>query len=136
MGNEGFRQIFQRFNEEPRRLGLLSRQMCADSSLVRANVSERNLYPSGMSLREFRDRAVEENGLFVLRKRGVGKDGEDRRNIIYYQDTKGRLPWSPVGTDARWRTTRHDKCAHLHYQGNAIVERGGIAVNGLEADAD
>ena len=41
VGNEGFGEIFQRFNEELLRLGLLSRQMYADSSLVRANVSGR-----------------------------------------------------------------------------------------------
>ncbi len=49
------------------RLGLLSRKMYADSSLVRANVSEYDLSPSGMTVEEFREKAVEENGLFVLR---------------------------------------------------------------------
>ena len=65
VGNEGFGEIFQRFNEELLRLGLLSRQMYADSSLVRANVSGRNLSRSGMSVEEFKEKAVEENGLFV-----------------------------------------------------------------------
>ena len=75
VGNEGFGEIFQRFNEELLRLGLLSRQMYADSSLVRANVSGRNLSRSGMSVEEFKEKAVEENGLFVLRERQVDKDG-------------------------------------------------------------
>ena len=65
VGKEGFGQIFQRFREELLRLGLLSRQMYADSSLVRANVNGRKLSPSGMSVEEFREKAVEENGLFV-----------------------------------------------------------------------
>ena len=72
VGNEGFGEIFQRFNEELLRLGLLSRQMYADSSLVRANVSSSRLSPSGMSVEEFRAKAVEENGLFVVRERKVG----------------------------------------------------------------
>ena len=39
VGNEGFGKIFDCFNEELLRLGLLSRQAYVDSSLVRANVS-------------------------------------------------------------------------------------------------
>ena len=40
----------------------MSRQMYADSSLVRANVSGRNLSRSGMSVEEFKEKAVEEMG--------------------------------------------------------------------------
>ena len=61
------------------RLGLLSRQMYADSSLLRANVSGRNLSPSSMSVEEFKDKAVEENGLFVLREWKVEEGGEEKR---------------------------------------------------------
>ena len=49
-------------------MGLLSRQMYTDSSLVKANVGRHELSPSGMSVDEFREKAVEENGLFVLRE--------------------------------------------------------------------
>ena len=105
VGNEGFGQIFQRFSEELLRLGLLSRQMYADSRLVRANVSGRNLSPSGMSVEEFKDKAVEENGLFVLCEQKVDEDDEERESVNYYQDPKGRFPLSPVDTDARWRTS-------------------------------
>ena len=59
MGNEGIDQIFQRFNEELLRLGLLSRQVYADSSLVRANVSSSRLSPSGMSMEEFKEKAMD-----------------------------------------------------------------------------
>ncbi len=66
IGNEGFGEMFHRFNEELLRMGLLSRQMYADSSLVRANVGGHNLSHSGMSVDEFKNKAVEENGLFAL----------------------------------------------------------------------
>lgn len=105
VGNQGFEQIFQRFNEELLRLGFLSRQLYADSSLVRANVNGHKLAQSGMSVEEFKEKAVEENGLFVVREQEVDEDGEARENVSYYQDPKGRMPLSPVDTDARWRTT-------------------------------
>ena len=126
VGNEGFGQIFQRFNEELLRLGLLSRQIYADSSLVRANVSTGRLSRSSMSVEEFKEKAVEENGLFVLREQKVDEDGEERESVSYYQDPRGNLPLNPVDTDARWRTTRrYDTKSRLHYQENVIVERGG-----------
>ena len=50
------------------RLRLLSQKMYADSSLVRANVSGHNLSPSGMTVEEFREKAVGENGLFIVRE--------------------------------------------------------------------
>ena len=129
VGNEGFGQIFQRFNEELLRLGLLSRQVYADSSLVRANVSSSWLSPSGISVEEFKEKAVEENGLFVLREREVDEDGKEQESVSYYQDPKGRLPLSPVDTDARWRTMRKQETKwNLHYQENVIVERGGFIV--------
>ncbi len=96
------------------RLGLLTRQMYVDSSLVRAKVSGKELSPSGMR--------VEENDLFVLREEHFEVYGEEKESVSYYQDPKGRLPLSPVDTDAGWRTARNDKRAHLHYQENIIVE--------------
>ena len=129
VGNEGFGEIFQRFNEELLRLGLLSRQMYADSSLVRANVSSNSLAHSGMSVEEFRAKAVEENGSFVVRERDIEEDGEERESVSYYQDPKGQIPLSPADTDARWRTAgRRDTKGKLHYQENVIVERGGFIV--------
>ena len=128
IGDEGFGEIFQRFNEELLRLGLLSRQMYVDSSLVRANVSGRNLSESGMSVEEFKEKAVEENGLFVLRERQVDEDGEEQESVSYYQDPKGRLPLSPVDTDARWRTTSRGRRPDLHYQENVIVDHSGFIV--------
>ena len=129
IGDEGFGEIFQRFNEELLRLGLLSRQMYVDSSLVRANVSGRNLSESGMSVEEFKEKAVEENRLFVLRKREIDEDGDERESVSYYQDPKGRLPLSSVDTDARWRTSGDGKRAELHYQENIIVDGGGFILS-------
>ena len=129
IGDEGFGKIFDSFSEELLRLGLLSRQMYVDSSLVRANVDGRKLSPSGMSVEEFKEKAVEENGLFVLREREVDENGEVREDVSRYQDPKGRLPLSPVDTDARWRTSRYDKRANLHYQENIIVDGGGFILS-------
>ena len=75
--------------------------MYADSSLVRRSVNGCNVSPSGMSLEEFKEKAVEENGLFVLREQKVGEDCEKRRSVSFSQDPKGRLPLSPVDTHAR-----------------------------------
>ncbi len=82
-GNEGFREIFQRFNEELLRLGLLSRRMYADSSLVKANASSNGLSPSGMSMDEFRPKTVEEDGLVVVRERKVDDQGEEKERVSY-----------------------------------------------------
>ncbi len=111
------------------RLGLLSRKMYADSSLVRANVSDHHLAPNGMSVEEFKEKAVEENGLFALRERIVDEDGVESERVSYYRDPKGRLPLSEVDTDARWRTTRQDRRPKLDYQENVIVDRGGFIVS-------
>ena len=100
IGDEGFGEIFRRFNKELLRLRLLSRQMYVGSSLAKANVSEHGLYPNGMSVEEFRNKAVEENGLFVLSERQVAEDGVERENVRYFQDPKGRLQLNPVDTDS------------------------------------
>ncbi len=128
VGNEGFGGIFHRFNKELLRLGLLSRQMYIDSSLVRANVSGHYLSPSGMSVDEFKEKAVEGNSLFVLRERQVDEDGEESVRVRFFQDSKGRMPLGDVDTDARWRTKRRDKRPDLHCHENVIVERGGFIV--------
>ena len=107
VGNEGFGEIFQ-FNEELQ-AGVVSRQMYADSSLVRANVSGRNLSRSGMSVEEFKEKAVEENGLFVLRERQVDKDGVISERVRHFQNSKGRMPLNKVDTDARWSTNKRNK---------------------------
>ena len=98
--------------------------MYADSSLVKANVHSHQLSRSGLTVAEFRERAIEENGLFALSESGVGENGVEWEERKYYQDSKGHLPLSLVDTDARWRTSRPSKPPELNYQDNAIVDRG------------
>ncbi len=65
----------------------------------------------------------------MLREEQIGVDGVEKESVSYYQDPKGRLPLSPVDTDAGWRTARNDRGSHLHYQENIIVERGGFILS-------
>ena len=116
IGNEGFGEIFHRFNEELMKLGLLSRQMYADSSLVKANVSGHQLSPSGMSVDEFKNKAVKENDLFVLWERKVDENGAESERVRYFQDPRGRAPINTADTDARWSTNSPNKRPDLHYK--------------------
>ena len=75
IGRDGFSAIFHGLNEELLRLGLLSPEMYADSSVVKANVHSHQLSRSGLTVAEFRERAIEENGLFVLGESGVDENG-------------------------------------------------------------
>ena len=84
IGDGGFGKIFHRLNEELLRLGLLTRQMQVDSSLVRAKVSGKDQSPSGMRVEEFKEKSVEENDLFVLREEHIGVDGEEKESVSYY----------------------------------------------------
>ena len=129
IGRDGFAGIFQGLNEELLRLGMLSVEMYADSSLVKANVNSHQLSRSGLSVEEFRERAIEENGLFVLNESGVDEKGIAWEETRYFQDSKGRLPLSPVDTDARWRTSRPSRSPELNYQDNAIVDRNGFILS-------
>ena len=109
VGREGINSIFQGLNEEPLRLGLLSPEMYADSSLVKANVNSHQLSRSGLTAEKFREHAIEENGLFVLSESGIDENGVEREETSYFQDSQGLLPLSPVDTDARWHTSRPGK---------------------------
>ena len=50
--------------------------MYADSSLVKATVNSHQLSRSGLTVDQFREQAIEENGLFVLSESGVDENGE------------------------------------------------------------
>ena len=58
MGREGFAEILDALNQALLHLGLLSREMYVDSTLVKANVSGYGLAPSGMTVAEFKEQAV------------------------------------------------------------------------------
>ena len=66
------------------RLGLLSEEMYADSSLVVANVSSHHLSRSRLTVEEFREQATLENGLFLLRESGVDEDGSEWEETRYF----------------------------------------------------
>ena len=63
VGRGGFAAIFDGLNDEVLRLGLWSPEMYVDSSLVKANVNSHDLSPSGMTVEEFKEQAVQINGL-------------------------------------------------------------------------
>ena len=128
IGRDGFAEIFHGLNQELLPLGLLSPEMYADSSLVRANVSSHRLASSGLTVGEFQGRAVEGNGLFALAGAGVDESGAGETKVRFFQDPKGTLPLSSVDTDARWRTTRPERPGYLSYQENIVVDRGGFIV--------
>ena len=58
IGRDGFGAIFDGLNEELLRLGLLSPELYVDSSLVKANVSGYGLAPIGMTVSEFKEKAI------------------------------------------------------------------------------
>ena len=91
IGREGFSAIFQGLNEELLRLGLLSPEMYADSSLVKANVNSHQLSRSGLTVEEFREQAIKENGLFVLSESSVDESGMEWEERKYYQDATGGI---------------------------------------------
>ncbi len=128
IGREGFKALFVGFNQELLRLGLLSPKMYADSTLVKANVRENGLYPSEMTVEEFQEKAVNENGLFVIKEVKKDADGSVQEEKKYYQDPKGRIPLNPTDLDARWRTHAHRKPTKLCYLENAIADENGFIV--------
>ena len=129
IGRDGFAAIFDGLNDELLRLGLLSPKMYVDSSLVKANVNGYGLEPSGMTVAEFKEQAIEENGLFVLTETTADNDGVEYEDVRYFQSPEGRMPLNPVDTDARWKTTRAGKASGLQYQENVIVDLGGFILS-------
>ena len=124
IGGDGFSEVFDGLNQELLRMGLLSPELYVDSSMVKANVNSYGLSRSGMTVEEFKEQAVEENGLFAIARSTVDDEGVEHEEVRYFQDAKGRLPLSPVDTDARWRTTRPGKPSGLNYQDNVVADGG------------
>ena len=129
VGRDGFAAIFDGLNDELLRLGMLSPEMYVDASLVKANVSGYGLEPSGLTVAEFKEQAIEENGLFVLTKTATDDFGVEQEEVRYFQSPEGRLPLNPVDTDARWKTTRARQASGLQYQENVIVDLGGFILS-------
>ena len=116
IGREGFPEVFEGLNQELLRMGLLSPELYVDSSMVKANVNSYGLSRSGMTVEEFKEQAIETKELFVMARSTVDDEGVEHEEVRYFQDAKGRLPLSPLDTDARWRTTRPGGPSGLNYQ--------------------
>ena len=126
IGRDGFGAIFDGLNEELLRQGLLSPELYVDSSLVKVNASGSGLTPNGMTVSEFKEQAIEVNGLFQITQTTIDDDGLEHEEVRYFQSPEGRMPLNPADTDGRWRTTRNGKASGLQYQENVIVDRGGF----------
>ena len=120
IGRDGFGAVFDGLNDELLCMGLLSPEMYVGSSLVKANVNSHDLSPSGITVEEFKEQAVQVNGLFVIAEATVDADGVKHEETRYFQKPDGRLPLSPVDTDARWRTRRTSSLT----LGDFILPRG------------
>ena len=100
----GREAIFHGLNDELFRQCLLSPEMCADSSLVKANVNRHQLSRSGLNVEEFRERAIEEKGLFVLNDSGVDENGMEWEETKYRQDSPRvicrSVRWTPMPAGA------------------------------------
>ena len=136
MGREGFAEILDALNQALLHLGLLSREMYVDSTLVKANVSGYGLAPSGMTVAEFKEQAIkeqaiEENGLFMIMITGTAVDGDgvEDETARYFQSPEGRMPLNPVDTGAHWPTPRAGRASGLRYQENVIADRGGFILS-------
>ena len=115
-------------NHELLQLGLLYPQLYANGCLVKANVSGHHLNPTELTVDEFKEQAVEENGLFVLYESEPGQTGAERKRVRYFQDLMGRIKLSPVDTDARWGHKGHSKPSFLSYLENIITDFNGFIV--------
>ena len=73
--------------------------MYADSSMVKANVNNFGLSRSDLSVEEFKEQAIGENGLFVLACSTVDHQGDECQEVRYFQDARSQLPLSPVDTE-------------------------------------
>ena len=126
IGRDGFTETFHGLNQELLRLGLLSPELYADGSRVKASVSCHHLSPSGLAVEEFKEQAVEENGLFIVRDSEPEGNGVEQKRAGYFQDSKGRLKLSPVDTDAPWGQKGHTKLSFLSYLENVISDINGF----------
>ena len=80
IGRDGLGIVFNGLNEELLRLVLLPPEMYEDSSLVKANVSSHPASPIGVTMEDFREQAIEGNGLFAL-----SESGEDEHGVKWEQ---------------------------------------------------
>ena len=120
IGREGFGQIFEVLNQELLRLGLLSPETYVDSSLVKANMSGYDLVPSGMTVAEFKEQAIEVNGSPIC------LTGFRCRRYHWLQTpATAKAP-----SVSYWRCEDHGLYPDPHQAGNSMVARGDFAYHG------
>ena len=123
IGRDGLGIVFNDLNEELLRLVLLPPEMYDDSSLVKANVSRRPVSPIGLTMEDFREQAIEENGLFALNDFGADENGVERKEVGFCQYSKAHLHLGPVDTDARWRAGRQTESNDYYRVAGGAVPR-------------
>ena len=125
IGQDGFAAVFEGLNDELLRMGLLSPEMYADGSLVKANVSSHDLSRSGLTVEEFKEQAIEVNGLFLLPQSTVDEDGVEHEEVRYFQDPNGKLPLSAV-EHRRSVAQLQTGSSFPELCRNIVVDRGGF----------
>ena len=84
IGRKGFSEVFDGLNQELLWMGLLSRELYVDSSMVKANVNSYGLSRSGMTVEEFKEQVIETNGLLMwLAQPSTPKGLSTRRSGIF-----------------------------------------------------
>ena len=88
--------------------GGLSPEMYVDSSLVKANVNSHGLSPSGMSVEEFKEQAVQVNGLFVCAGCETAANRMQQCSDISTQSEKflSEQCTEPIAQMYEWQITR------------------------------
>jgi transposase len=128
IGEDTFRAILVHFNQRLYKLGLVSDQVYSDSTLLKAHVDEIRLSPTSLTTEEFVKKAIQENDIY-LEPEETKAGGEDKISVVKtkcYQDSKGKLPLSPVDVDARWQAKSKREKVHLSYKDNLLVDDEGF----------
>lgn len=98
IGREGFKILFDGFNQGILCLGLLFPRMYADSTLVKANVSGQRLSPSEMTVEEFQKKTIHENSLFVVKETDDKEDATTKGQVKYLPHNIRRTPKADITT--------------------------------------
>jgi transposase len=128
IGEETFRAILRQFNQRLYELRLVTDQVYCDSTLLKAHVDETRLSPTNLTPEEFVKKVMQENDIY-LEPIETKAGGQDKISVVEtkcYQDSKGKLPLSPVDPDARWQAKSKREKARLSYKDNLVVDDEGF----------
>jgi len=131
IGEDTFRSILEHFNQRLYELGLVGDQVYSDSTLLKAHVDETRLSPTSLTTGEFVKKVIKENDIYIEPiDTKVGDQGKiSMVQTKCYQDSKGKLPLSPVDPDARWQAKSKKEKAHLCYKDNLLVDDEGFILS-------